>query len=51
MAASVQPARFPTKGTPFIRPKEKVMFGLLLIVIGLVLVGALITYDHLRGRV
>jgi len=33
------------------RPKEKVMFGLLLVAFGLVLVGALIAYDHLCGRV
>ena len=33
------------------RPKEKVMFGLLLVVIGVVLVGAFITYEHLCGRV
>ena len=33
------------------RPKEKVMFGLLLVIIGVVLVGAFITYEHLCGRV
>lgn len=31
--------------------KEEVMFGLLLIVVGLVLVGAFVVYDHLCGRV
>jgi len=31
--------------------KEKVMFGLLLVTIGLALTGLFITYDHLRGRV
>ncbi len=33
------------------RPKEKVMFGLLLVAFGLVLVGTFIAYDHLSGRV
>ena len=33
------------------RPKEKVMFGLLLVVFGLAAVGAFIAYDHLTGRV
>jgi hypothetical protein len=33
------------------RPKEKVMFGLLLVVFGLVLVGSFIAYDRLTGRV
>jgi hypothetical protein len=31
--------------------KEKVMLGLLLVIIGMVLVGAFITYEHLTGRV
>jgi hypothetical protein len=33
------------------RPKEKVMFGLVLMVFGLALVGAFIAYEHLTGRV
>jgi hypothetical protein len=33
------------------RPKEKVMFGLLLVVFGLVLVGTFIAYEHLTGRI
>jgi Flp pilus assembly pilin Flp len=31
--------------------KEEVMFGLLLVIISVVLVGAFITYEHLCGRV
>ena len=33
------------------RPKEKVMLGLLLVIGGLALVGMFIAYDHLTGRV
>lgn len=33
------------------RREEEVMFDLLLIIVGLVLVGAFITYDHMRGQV
>lgn len=33
------------------RPKEKVMFGLLLVIVGLALVSAFVAYDHLTGRV
>jgi hypothetical protein len=33
------------------RPKETVMVGLLLMVFGLVLVGAFIAYERLAGRV
>jgi hypothetical protein len=33
------------------RPKEKVMFGLLLVVLGLVVMGIFIAYEHLTGRV